>query len=150
MELKNITIYLPLLAGIGWGLAYVINARNYEVITVSSNLIAGGIGVIIAGFIVSLLLNEKIDFTPFFTHPQRGWFWISPTIALLATIALQVSLKFNSATYTGLAELIYVILIPIFAYFLFGQKQLNTTMLIGGALMLCGVGFVVYGQLQKS
>ena len=150
MDLKSIALYLPLLAAIGWAVVYTVNARNYDVITVPTGLMAQALGMVGASLISCWFLKSPIDFAPFFEHPQRVWFWVVPITVIFASCFLHMSLKLNSATYTGLVEIIYVILIPIFAYLLFGQKQLNTSMLIGGALMLVGIGFVFHGQLQKS
>jgi drug/metabolite transporter (DMT)-like permease len=150
MELKSIAIYLPVLASLGWAFVYTVNARNYEVITVPTGLMAQAFGMIGASFLASFLLKAPIDFAPFVTHEHKVWFWAVPLVVILASCFLHLSLQMNSATYTGLVEILYVVLIPIFAYVLFGQKQLNMPMLIGGALMLSGIGFVIYGQLQKS
>jgi drug/metabolite transporter (DMT)-like permease len=150
MDLKSFALYLPVLAAIGWAVVYTVNARNYEVITVPTGLLAQAIGMVGASLVAAYLLKSPIDFAPFFDHPQRFWFWLVPIAVIFASCFLHMSLKLNSATYTGLVEILYVILIPIFAYVLFGQRQLNTSMIIGGALMLVGIGFVFYGQLQKS
>ncbi|MDX1921959.1 MAG: hypothetical protein SFW65_02375 [Alphaproteobacteria bacterium] len=150
MELKNIAIYLPIFAALGWAFVYTVNARNYDVISVPTGLAGHGIGMLGAAVLVSLLLKSPIDFTPFFTHEHKPWLWSVPLAVIVASSFLHLSLKLNSATYTGLVEILYVILIPLFAYLLFGQKQLNTSMVIGGLLMLSGIGFVVYGQLQKA
>jgi drug/metabolite transporter (DMT)-like permease len=150
MDLKSIAIYLPIMAAFCWAVVYTVNARNYEVISVPTGLMAQGLGMLGASFLASFLLKTPIDFTPFFNHPQKIWFWVVPVTVIFASCFLHLSLKYNSATYTGLVEILYVILIPMFAYLLFGQKQVNLSMLIGGALMLSGIGFVVYGQMQKS
>jgi drug/metabolite transporter (DMT)-like permease len=150
MDLKSIAIYLPIMAAFCWAVVYTVNARNYDVISVPTGLLAQAIGMIGASLLASFLLKTPIDFAPFFEHPQRIWFWVVPVTVIFASCFLHLSLKYNSATYTGLVEILYVLLIPIFAYLLFGQKQLNTSMIIGGALMLSGIGFVVYGQIQKS
>ena len=150
MELKSFAIYLPVIAAIGWAVVYAVNARNYEFISVPTGLITHGLGIVAAGFFTSWVMSMPIDFTPFFTHPEKFWFWVVPVAVLIASVALHLSLKMNSATYTGLVEILYVILIPLLTYLFFGQNQINTPMLIGGALMLAGVGFVFYGQLQKS
>ena len=150
MELKSFAIYLPVIAALGWAVAYAVNARNYEVISVPTGLIAHGAAIVVAGLLVSAAMGMQIDFTPFITHSEKFWFWLAPVAVVVASTFLHLSLKMNSATYTGLIEMLYVVLIPIFTYLFFGQKQFNTPMLIGGVLMLVGVGFVFYGQLQKS
>jgi drug/metabolite transporter (DMT)-like permease len=150
MELKSIALYLPVMGAVLWAIAYAVNARNYEEITVPTGLIAHGLAIVTAGFLTHWILKTPIDFTPFFAHPEKFWFWLAPAAVVFASMFLHLSLKMNSASYTGLAEMLYVIFIPIFAYLFFGHKELNLSMLIGGALMLVGVGFVFYGQWQKS
>lgn len=150
IDVKTIAIYLPILAAICWAFIYTVNARNYEIITVPTGLAAQGIGMLGAAALAGAMLKSPIDFTPFFSHPEKLWFWSVPVAVIFASCFLHMSLKLNSATYTGLVEILYVILIPLFAYLFFGQKQLNLPMIIGGMLMLSGIGFVVYGQLQKS
>ena len=150
MELKNFALYLPLVAAIGWAVVYAVSSRNYEQITVPTGLITNGLGVVAAGFLTAWVMKTPIDFSPFLSHPQKFWFWVVPVAVLVASVALHLSLKMNSATYTGLIEILYVVLIPLLTYLFFGQNQINTPVLIGGALMLVGVGFVFYGQLQKS
>ncbi len=149
MELKSFTLYLPVIAALGWAVVYAVSARNYETLTVPTGLMLHGFGIVAAGLLLSAALKLPIDFSPLLSHPQKFWFWLVPVTVLIASLALHLSLKLNSATYTGLVEILYVILIPLFAYMFFGQNQLNTPILIGGALMLVGVGFVFYGQLQK-
>ncbi len=150
MELKSIAIYLPICAALCWAFIYTVNARNYEIITVPTGLAAQGIGMLGAAWLANVLLKSPLDFAPFFSHAQKWWFWSVPVAVVFASCFLHLSLKLNSATYTGLVEILYVILIPLFAYLFFGQKQLNLSMIIGGLLMLSGIGFVVYGQLQKA
>ncbi len=150
MDLKNIALFLPAIGAVLWAVAYAVNARNYEVITVPTGLVAHGLAIVVAGFLTRFLLKTPIDFMPFFEHPEKFWFWLAPAAVIFASIFLHLSLKMNSATYTGLMEILYVIFIPIFVYWFFSQNQINLPILIGGALMLAGVSFVFYGQLQKS
>ncbi len=150
IDVKTIAIYLPIIAAFCWAFVYTVNARNYDVITVPTGIAGHGIGMLGAAWLASLILKTPIDFMPFFTHPEKLWLWSVPLVVVVASFFLHLSLKLNSATYTGLVEILYVILIPLFAYLLFGQKQLNVPMIIGGMLMLSGIGFVVYGQLQKA
>lgn len=150
MDLKPIALYLPIFAAFCWAVVYTVNARNYDTITVPTGLLAQAFGMMGAAVLCSVILKAPIDFTPFFEHPQKIWFWVVPCAVIFASSFLHLSLRYNSATYTGLVEILYVILIPLAAYVLFGQKQLNASMMMGGALMLSGIGFVVYGQMQKN
>lgn len=150
MEMKSFAVYLPFFAAIGWGAFYAINARNYEVLSVPTGLVMQALSLICSALIISMVLKTPIDFSPFVTHPQKMWFIIVIGVGILASASLHLSLKFNTATYTGLVEILYVILIPLFAYLFFGQKQLNLSMMIGGALMLSGAAVIIIGQLQKS
>lgn len=148
MEVKSFAPYLPIFAAIGWGAFYAINARNYDVITVPTGLMAQGLSLLGAALFTALVMKSPVDITPFFDHPDKAWLWSVVGIGIFASSALHLSLKYNSATYTGLVEILYVILIPFFAYLFFGQKQLNPSMMIGGALMLVGAVVVMIGRLQ--
>ena len=150
MELKNIALYLPIVAALGWAVVYTVNAHNYQFITVPTGIMVHALGMMVAAFVTSFVLNTPIDFSPYVASSGKFLLWVVPVAVMFASALLHLSLKYNSATYTGLVEILYVILIPVLAYLFFGQKQLNLPMLIGGALMLSGIGFVVYGQLQKS
>jgi len=96
--------------------------------------------------VLSVLLKMPIDIRPYFYHPEKGWLWLAFFIMLSGTVFLQLSLSYCSATYTGLVEIIYVAIIPLAAYFLFGQKQWSPSILIGGAIMAVGLMVVMVGQ----
>lgn len=150
LDIKSIAIVFPIISSIGWGLIYAINGRNYETITVPTGLIAQGVGMILAGLCVSAALKSPVDFLPYFNHTQKFWFWLAPLLTIMASGFLHLSLRYTNATYTGLVDIIYVLLIPIFAYLLFGQKQWSPHILVGGAVMIVGLVIIVLGQAQKT
>jgi drug/metabolite transporter (DMT)-like permease len=149
MEIKSIAIIFPLLAAVSWALTYAINGRNYEYLTVPTGLVLMGTAAFIAAFAVSFILKSPIDLSPLFKNNDI-WLWMGLVAAIFASTFLHLSLRYTSATYAALGESAYLVLIPIFTFLLFGQKQWNNSIIIGGAFVLLGLYFVVSGQLQKS
>jgi drug/metabolite transporter (DMT)-like permease len=149
MELKNIAIIFPFAAAISWALVYSINGRNYQYLTVPTGLMLMAVGSILAAFLVAAITKTSIDFTPLFKNKDI-WLWIAPFAAIFASAFLHLALRHTSASYAALGEVSYVLLTPFFAWLLFGQKQLNTSMAIGALFMLIGLYFVISGQAQKS
>jgi drug/metabolite transporter (DMT)-like permease len=149
MEIKNVAIIFPFLAAISWALTYSINGRNYQFITVPTGLVLMAGGSFLAAFLVSAITKTSIDFTPLFKNNDI-WLWMAPLAVIFASAFLHMSLRYTSASYAALGEVSYVLLTPLFAWLLFGQKQLNTSMAIGAFFILVGLYFVISGQAQKS
>lgn len=149
-DIKAIAPFLGLVAAIGWGFIYAVNERNYGYITVPTYLLIQAAACAGAAFFVAFLTQTQIDFKPLFTHPERAWIWAAAIAFIFAVSSLQLGIRHTSATYTALTEIAYVILTPLFAYFLFGAKQWNSTMLLGAIFMFIGLGLVIYDQMRKS
>jgi len=150
MESKSIYIAFPFIAMVFWGLLYATNGRVYQTVTVPTNVFMMGASYIVVAFLIGLIYKTPLDFTPYLTSPDRFWLWFAPLCAMGGMGFLHLGIKHVSSSYAALAEIGYVVLTPVFAYLLFKQKHLNSTMIIGAVIILIGTAFVVVGQMQKT
>lgn len=149
MDIKNYAILLPLLSAVAWGVVYAVNGRNYQFITVPTGLMLQAGAMVVAAIVIAALLKAPVDFSPLLKN-KDPWLWAAPVFAVFASGFLHLALQQTSATYAALGEAGYILLTPLFAWLLFGQKQWNGSMLIGACFIAVGLYFVVSGQAQKT
>lgn len=65
--------------------------------------------------------------------------------SILASLLLFTGFKYApSPTVATILEMTYPLFIALFGYLLFKENQLDMATLIGGALIFCGVGIIIY------
>ncbi len=150
MDTHTIFLLLPLVAAILWGVNYAVSGHTLKFLSVPTAVFVHGSSYIVASLLLMVFIKEPIDFSPYFTHPDRMWTWLMPLSAGLAICCVFLSIRATSSTYYAIVEISYVIFTPLFAYLFFGARQWSPASLIGAALMIAGLIVVVWDQSQKS
>lgn len=63
--------------------------------------------------------------------------------SLAGTVLLYLSIGSKNATLASLIEISYPLFVVLFAYLLFSQWHVNTSVLIGAVLIFAGVGLII-------
>jgi drug/metabolite transporter (DMT)-like permease len=63
--------------------------------------------------------------------------------SLLASVLLFLSIDSKNATLASLIEITYPVFVALFAYLLFREVYVNTSVLLGSLLVFAGVGIII-------
>ena len=141
---------LPIIAAIFWALHYVLFERLLENVSMATfTLISAVIGFSLA-FAIASVEGDPISFSPFADNKIILLMVVLMITQVIATLATNYAIKFVSATYAAIGEVSYPLFIPVFGFVLFGWRQWNTDILIGGSLIMVGVYILVHGQFKLT
>lgn len=66
--------------------------------------------------------------------------------SLIGSVLLFVSIAGKNATLASLIEISYPVFVALFAYLLFRETQINTSVILGGALVFAGVVLIIWNN----
>ena len=75
--------------------------------------------------------------------------WLVAAIGLTSTLGavlLYLSVNSKNATLARLIEITYPVFVVLFAYLFFRQVHVNTSVILGGLMILVGAGLVIYNN----
>jgi drug/metabolite transporter (DMT)-like permease len=151
MDAKTAYLVFPFIAAAGWAVLYSVSGRNYNVISVPTGVFMSGMAYVLAAFVLAFFLKQPVEVGSMFkSGPNTLLLWAAPAACLVGACFQHLSIKYVSATYAAVGEIAYVVLTPLFVFWFFSQKEWNTEILVGGALILAGLGVVVFGQHQMQ
>ena len=79
------------------------------------------------------------------TNIQKFFVLITAVTGTAGTLCLfQAIATSNNPTMAALVEITYPLLVAIVGYYLFNEHQLNSSMLLGGTLILFGSALIIY------
>ncbi len=138
-------IIFGLIASAFWGLTYTLSEKIYAKVSITTSLgitsILSGILVLVFAYFNGLL---GIDFGTISNSKRLIWLLAGETIALtLAEVFIGLSITHQNATLAGLIEISYPIFIALFTYLIFRESQIDTSTIIGGAVIFLGI-FIIY------
>ena len=66
--------------------------------------------------------------------------------SLLGAVLLYISIAGKNATLASLIEITYPVFVAFFAYLIFRQIHLNTSVVVGGLMVIAGAGLIIYNN----
>ncbi len=109
-----------------------------------------GVAGIIVAFLIPLLGGEAINFKPLL---DKRVFILLVTIIITSALAgfmITYATKHLSATFVSMCEIAYPIFVPIMVYIFFGQNQISTHTILGGAFVIVGIYTLMTGEFLKE
>lgn len=142
---------LPFTASILWAICYAYMEDGLQGMSIATMTFFTSLaGIFTALFIIPALGGESVNIKPLFN--KRILFALIMVIltARLADYVVIYATQNISATYAAFAEVAYPVFIPIVIFVLFGQNQISTHTIIGGALVIAGIYTLFTGEFLKN
>lgn len=147
----SIYAFFPIIAALSYALGYVMIERVVETLSPSTYMFYGLVAsiVVLAVIHFTKLDTINLDFKSITTTNHLLIFGASTVISIgfLATI---FATKHISSSYAAIGEISYVLFVPVFAYLIFGIKNFNMSMVLGGLLIFTGCVILISGQAKAS
>lgn len=135
-------------ASMVWGLSYVIAERIFQ--HKASPLTIVGIEMFVGSLIllcVSWFNKLTTDLKDIAADSSLWFLLICGTITSVGgNLLIAASIKEKNAVLAGLVEISYPLFVALFAYLLFGVNHINTSVVIGGLLIMLGVVLIYIGN----
>ena len=130
-------------AAVIWGIHYPLIDYALKKISLFSVLLLSVIpALLIAPFFYGTLLSDYQTFKTLETTDKLAIIAIGFT-SLLASILLFISISSKNATLASLIEITYPVFVALFAFILFKHIHFNTSVVLGGILVITGAGIII-------
>lgn len=142
---------LPFFGAILVGVSYAVLEESLKHISIATWYLVGGLAsLIMAFFVLPTFLDSKVNVKPLFDVNILMLVIVAVITIRFADLTILLALKNMPATVVALAEVSYVIFVPIMAYLIFGKNQINPYTLIGGSIILMGLAVLLFGQMKMD
>lgn len=149
-DIKTLTIFLPFLAALSYGITYTANGRLLGIVSLPTYLLVycvAGIGWVL---LLHFFSPAKIDFSPLAHKHMAAFVAVSVVTSLLAWSLVLISIPINSVIYTAAGEISYPLFVALFTYLIFQSRELTWPTVIGGLLIMAGSLILVTGKLKTG
>jgi len=129
-----------------WGIHYPLIDFAMKRLSVYSVLLLSVIPVVL--LMPFFMRDIAIDIDTFKSLPTSEQLIIA-TVGITSTIGavfLYLAINNKNATLASLIEMTFPLFVVIFAYVFFRQWHVNTSVIIGGAMIQSGAGLIIYNN----
>ncbi len=142
---------LPFVGAVLYGLNYAIMGAVLKTMSISTFLFYNFfVSAIFAAFVI-WIDRDNLNVSQFQTEPKTVLFLCGAiAVAWCAWMITTVVMKHINPTYAAIGEVAYPVFMPLFAWFLFRDKQWDTATLVGGALVFVGLFIIIYSKTGKG
>ncbi|MDB4575985.1 DMT family transporter [bacterium] len=133
-------------AAIIWGIHYPLIDFAMKRLSVYSVLLISVLPVL---FLMPVFLRDLARDVDVFRLLPTNEQWLVAAIGLTSTLGavlLYLSVNSKNATLASLIEITYPVFVVLFAYLFFRQVHVNTSVILGGLMILVGAGLVIYNN----
>jgi drug/metabolite transporter (DMT)-like permease len=131
-------------AAIVWGIHYPLIDFAMKRLSVYGVLLISVLPVL---FLMPVFLRDLTRDVDTFKLLPRNEQWLIAAIGLTSTLGavlLYLSVSSKNATLASIIEITYPVFVVLFAYLLFRQVHINTSVILGGLMILVGAGMIIY------
>lgn len=131
-------------AAIVWGIHYPLIDFAMKRLSVYSVLLISVLPVL---FLMPVFLRDLARDVDTFKLLPTNEQWLVAAIGLTSTLGavlLYLSVSSKNATLASIIEISYPVFVVLFAYLLFRQVHVNTSVILGGLMILVGAGLIIY------
>ncbi len=148
---SKLILLFPLIAAMLYGFAYAMAGRIFDVVNVPTYIAVWGAAKVLVFVAFGAAVGEPVNIKPLLENKQVLLLaCLAITALCLGSICTNYAIKFISPTYAAIVEISYPLFIPIFAYFILAERQLDWSIAVGGALILAGTAVVILGRLKGA
>jgi len=133
-------------AAIIWGIHYPLIDFAMKRLSVYSVLLISVLPVL---FLMPMFLRDIARDVEVFKLLPTNEQWLVAAIGLTSTLGavlLYLSVNSKNATLASLIEITYPVFVVLFAYLFFRQVHVNTSVILGGLMILIGAGLIIYNN----
>jgi drug/metabolite transporter (DMT)-like permease len=131
-------------AAIVWGIHYPLIDFAMKRLSVYGVLLISVLPVL---FLMPVFLRDLARDVDTFKLLPTNEQWLVAAIGLTSTLGavlLYLSVSSKNATLASIIEITYPVFVVLFAYLLFRQVHINTSVILGGLMILVGAGMIIY------
>lgn len=133
-------------AALVWGVHYPLVDHALKKISLVSVLLLTAVPVVLAApFFHRTLVADYAVWTTLDTGPKVRVLALALT-SLLGSVLLFLSIASKNATLASLIEISYPVFVALFAWLLFRETHINTSVIIGGLLVFAGVAMIIWNN----
>ena len=143
LDIKTITVFLPVAAAILFGMNYATYGRVLQSINVQTLFVTTTLFNVAIALLIYFLFPEKVNFALLMQAPLGAYMalgWITGITGWICSLLVMGNV---SATYAAIGELSYPLFTALFAYTVYNSHELDWKMAIGGAFIMVGSIIVV-------
>jgi len=133
-------------AAIIWGIHYPLIDFAMKRLSVYTVLLISVLPVL---FLMPVFIRDLARDVDVFKLLPTSEQWLVAAIGLTSTLGavlLYLSVNSKNATLASLIEITYPLFVVFFAYIFFRQVHVNTSVILGGLMILLGAGLVIYNN----
>ncbi len=133
-------------AAIIWGIHYPLIDFAMKRLSVYTVLLISVLPVL---FLMPVFIRDLARDVDVFKLLPTNEQWLVAAIGLTSTLGavlLYLSVNSKNATLASLIEITYPLFVVFFAYIFFRQVHVNTSVILGGLMILLGAGLVIYNN----
>jgi drug/metabolite transporter (DMT)-like permease len=130
-------------AALIWGIHYPLIDNALKRLSLVSVLLLTALPIlVVTPFFYRSLIGDYRVFMAMDGQERATVLAIALT-SLLASVLLFLSIDSKNATLASLIEITYPVFVALFAYLLFREVYVNTSVLLGSLLVFAGVGIII-------
>ena len=133
-------------AAIVWGIHYPLIDFAMKRLSVYTVLLISVLPVL---FLMPVFMRDLARDVDVFKLLPTNEQWLVAAIGLTSTLGavlLYLSVNSKNATLASLIEITYPVFVVLFAYLFFRQVHVNTSVILGGLMILVGAGLIIYNN----
>lgn len=133
-------------AAVLWGIHYPLLDHALKKVSLPTVLLLTALPVM---FLVPLFHQAvSDDYRTLVEMPWRERLFVLAlaVTSLAATVLLFLSIGAKNATFASIIEISYPLFVALFAYLLFRDGDINSSVILGGALIMAGVTVIAFGN----
>ena len=133
-------------AAITWGIYYPLVDMALKRISLYSVVLLSMIPVLLAMPLFIKTLSNDIETVKALPVSEQ-WVIVSlGLIGLFGEVMVYLAISGKNATLASLIEMTYPLFVVIFAYLFYRQLHVNTSVFVGGLMILVGAGIIIYNN----
>jgi drug/metabolite transporter (DMT)-like permease len=133
-------------AALVWGVHYPLVDHAQKKLSLISVLLLTALPIfVLALFFHRTLAADYIVWASLDTGPKVRVLALALT-SLLGSVLLFLSIAGKNATLASLIEISYPVFVALFAWLLFREMHVNTSVIIGGLLVFAGVTMIIWNN----
>ena len=143
----NLPWYVTALgAALIWGLHYPLVDFALKRISIYSVLLLTVLPVLLLMPVYMRDVSRDLDTLRTLPAAEQAMIAAIGVTSLLGAVLLYLSIAGKNATLASLIEITYPVFVAFFAFVLFRHIHLNTSVIIGGLMVIAGAGLIIYNN----
>ena len=133
-------------AALVWGVHYPLIDYALKKVSLISVLMLTAIPVLLFMPVFATTLADDVKVFSGLSGTDKCLILATAITGLSGAFLVYLSIQTKNATLASLIEITYPVFVVVFAYVLFKQVHINTSVVIGGLLVMTGAGIIIFNN----